>query len=160
MQRMSTPEIRELRSRLRRLEKAERKKKGIRLGYVQRKGIGCQDRDEQEKIRRGYTDPSSYVRRDGSEKLVGEDWRRRVEELSERSGGRCEREGVNPDQPRLFLRCSRKARDPHHKVKRSVRRDDRLSNLEALCEFHHDELDPRKPRWTQRESAAERREQA
>jgi len=149
---MSTPEIRELRSRLRRLVKAEHKRK---YG-PKRKGIGCRDRDEALKAQRGYTDPSTYVRRDGSEKLVGEDWRRRVEELRERSGGRCEKRFFLPDSPRVLLRCSREARDPHHRVKRSTRRDDRLSNLEALCAAHHDELDPRKVR----SDRAERREQA
>jgi hypothetical protein len=94
--------------------------------------------------------PSTYVRRDGSEKLVGEDWARRVEELRQRSGGRCERFYATPDSPRIKFRCSQEARDPHHKVKRSVKRDDRLSNLEALCAFHHDEEDERKTKWTKR----------
>jgi hypothetical protein len=143
--------VKELRER----RKARRKRKGSRLGFVRRKGIGCRDRDEQEKIRRGYTDPSSYVQRDGSEKLVGEDWRRRVEELRERSGGRCERRYTTPDAPRMVFRCCMEARDPHHKVKRSIRRDDRLSNLEALCPAHHDEEDGRKVKWTQRKGISQ-----
>jgi len=112
--------------------------------------MGSRDRDEELKQKRGYTNPSTYVRRDGSEKLVGEDWKKRKEELRERSGDRCEREFTLPDNPRVMLRCVNDANDAHHKIRRSLRRDDRLSNLEDLCRPHHDEENERKPRWTRR----------
>jgi hypothetical protein len=132
---------------VRRLRKQLRKGKREKLGLgPKRKGIGCRDRDEELKAKRGYTNPSTFVRRDGSEKLVGEDWDKRVEEIRERSGGRCEREYATPDNPRVKIRCCMEARDPHHKIKRSIRRDDRASNLEALCPIHHDEEDGRKVR--------------
>src|ERR1700751_4012080 len=91
---MTTPRIRELEALLRQERKAEREKKGKRLGHVQRKGRGCRDRDEDLKRQRGYSDPSSFVRRDGSEVLKGADWKKRVAELRERSGGRCEQKEV------------------------------------------------------------------
>lgn len=82
--------------------------------------------------------------KDGRERLVGLDWRNRVKELWERCGGKCEW----IDWPSLNVQrlCCREAQDPHHIVKRSVLRDDRLSNLQALCRYHHDLLDNRKIR--------------
>ena len=146
-----TERIRQLTSELRRLRKAERKKKAHRLAIPWRRGQGSRDRDEELKRQRGYTDPSSYVRRDGSEVLKGADWRRRVEELRERSAGRCEHEEATPDNPRVMHRCTMMARDPDHTVKRSLKRDDRLSNLKHLCAGHHSEKHPEfKPKWTKR----------
>lgn len=137
---------------LRRLRKLRRKERG----FTPRQGRGCRAdlRDDEEKARRGYTDPRSYVRRDGSEVLKGEDWQRRVAELAERSGGRCEEEIVRADNPRMPLWCINVARDPHHKIKRSLYRDDRLTNLAHLCGWHHDEKDGRKPRFSARGSKA------
>lgn len=146
-------ELARLDTRRRRLRKELRGYKAERIGTVIRKGRGCRDRDEELKARRGYTNPSSYVRRDGSEVLKGEDWKKRVEELRERSGGRCEHQEPTPDNPRITHRCSMPSRDPHHKIKRSVRRDDRLTNLEDLCRPHHDERDERKPRWSRKVEA-------
>jgi hypothetical protein len=106
-----------------------------------KRGHGCRisNRDEVEKQKRGYTDPRSFVRLDGSEVLHGKDWILRKQALGERSGGRCEWQ--------VGVRCPKRADDPHHIVPRSVRRDDRLSNLMALCRYHHDELDNRKVKW-------------
>ena len=95
-----------------------------------------------------FTDPRSYVRRDGSEVLYRDDWKRRVAELDDRSGGRCEH---NPFPENEDMRCARQAADPDHIVKRSKRRDDRLSNLRALCRYHHNLRHPEKqPQWTKR----------
>lgn len=112
-----------------------------------KKGMGCRigDRDEAEKVRRGWLEAGSYVRRDGSEKLVGRDWRMRVGELERRSGMRCEH--MLP----LSGRCYMSARDPDHIVKRSIRRDDRLSNLQHLCAMHHDMKHPEfKTQWSKK----------
>lgn len=138
-------ELGALELRVRHLRKELRKRKCGRLGHVIRRGMGSRDRDEDLKRTRGYTDPSSYVRRDGSEKLVGEDWRARKAELWYRSGGLCE---ANSGEFGGFDRCCKPAIDPHHLTRRSVRRDDRLTNLQALCRFHHDLLDPRNTRWS------------
>lgn len=131
---------------------------------VKRKGRGCAGylRDSAAKERLKYTNPDSFVRRDGSEVLKGEDWDKRKEELAQRSGGICECPvivggGVRQLTPGVVgtrSRCFNPARDPHHKIRRSRGRDDRLSNLEHLCGFHHDLLDPRKPKWTRRGSKA------
>ena len=106
-------------------------------------------RDPDAKRRRGYTDRKTYVRVDGSEVLFRKDWKRRVAELAERSGGRCEEiMQVNHADGGGFERCHSAAVDPHHKVKRSKRRDDRIENLEHLCRYHHDRKDNRKVRWS------------
>lgn len=95
------------------------------------------------KAERCYSDPDSYVRDDGSEVLYGEDWRQRVEELRERSKGRCEQLiGVDEDGEEVY--CSNDATDPHHIVPRSNYRDDRLPNLKHICRRCHIMLDPRK----------------
>jgi len=110
-------------------------------------------RDPDKKRRRGYTDPKSFVRVDGSEVLFRKDWTRRKNELLVRSGGRCEQiVQVNHADGGGWERCRSQAADPHHKVKRSKRRDDRLENLEALCRFHHDRKDGRKVKWSAKRS--------
>lgn len=98
--------------------------------------------DIEETKRRGYSGKSK-VFFDGREVLKGKDWKNRKLELWQRAGGRCERivDLVNG------VRCRSQVDDPHHLVKRSRGRDDRLSNLQGLCRLHHDFLDPRKPRW-------------
>lgn len=112
------------------------------------------------KAERGYVEAKSYVRNDGSEVLVGRDWTARKKELWERCGGRCEkqvpkgREGkqilelskktVVFAHPSYFERCRSEAHDPHHKIPRWPKRDDRLSNLVALCRLHHGLEDERK----------------
>src|SRR5579885_25140 len=99
------------------------------------KGRGCRVsyRDEEAKRRLGYTNPLSFVRRDGSEVLRGEDWARRMRELGERSGGKCE-----------VQRCIYRAVDAHHIVMRSRKRDDRLANLLDVCRSCHRSLDGRR----------------
>ena len=99
-------------------------------------------RDDAEKQRRGYTDPRSFVRLDGSEVLHRVDWLKRKQELGERSGGRCEY------MDEVGFRCVWDADDPHHIIPRSKKRDDRLSNLVALCRGCHRALDRRQVRWT------------
>ena len=105
-------------------------------------------KDPQLKHERGYKDKRSYVRNDGSEVLFGKDWKKRKAELWERCGGKCEFR-IQP-----LLRCSTEAQDPHHRIKHWPRRDDRLSNLWALCRFHHKLFDKRKPRWTPKTKSA------
>lgn len=98
----------------------------------------------------GFADPRSYVAPDGREVLYGEDWLARKKELWERCGGRCEHVGNYFDigtEEFEKLRCPIQADDPHHIIRRSVKRDDRLSNLLALCRWHHDSKDSRKPRF-------------
>jgi 5-methylcytosine-specific restriction endonuclease McrA len=102
-------------------------------------------RDNEAKVIRGYREKDSIVWPDGREKLVGRDWKARKLELWTRSGGRCE--GDNP-HGRCLCRFSLKEMHPHHKVKRSVLRDDRIENLEALCFICHDKRHAdRKPRF-------------
>lgn len=89
--------------------------------------------DKQLTEARNFLDPKSYVRGDGSEVLFRKDWKARVKELEARSGGRCEYvDGY---------RCVGEAVDPHHKILRSIRRDDRLSALLHICRQHHNKLD-------------------
>ena len=97
----------------------------------------------------GYTDPESFVRNDGSEVLFGDDWRRRRKELWERSGGQCEY--MTGDGNGELSRCQKMAEDPHHIKPRSQGKDDRLSNLMALCRGHHYLIDRRKVSWKPRE---------
>ena len=93
-------------------------------------------RDEVAKAERGYKEPGSIVRPDGSEILVGKDWAKRKFELWTRANGRCERllsDGT---------RCRNEAHDPHHHPKaRSKGRDDRMENLIALCRGCHNLVD-------------------
>jgi len=143
---MSTPEIRELESKLRAARKAEHKRK---YG-PKRVGRGSRDRDKALKAARGYSDRSTFVRHDGSEVLKGEDWRKRKQELRERSGGRCEHlcdegyrhlinmQDINYD-PLGQIRCAKAATIPAHIIPRHPKRDDRLSNLKHYC-FEHDRL--------------------
>jgi hypothetical protein len=107
-------------------------------------------RDPELKRQRGYTDPKSYVRNDGSEVLYREDWKRRKREIWERGNGKCERIVSHTwvDQTETIERCRNEMKDPHHIKPRSKGRDDRASNLIGLCRLHHDLLDERKPRWT------------
>ncbi|SRR6266478_4633759 len=108
--------------------------------------------DRQKTIDQQYLNPKSFMRSDGSESLRGEDWDARKAELLRRSDGRCEYLYHTP--PCEGLRCTQDADDPHHVIRRSVRRDDRLENLLALCRFHHDLLDKRKIRSDRKEHHA------
>lgn len=112
--------------------------------------MGSTPKNSDEKVRRGYRDKDSIVWADGREKLKGYDWVKRVKELRKRSGGRCE--FIIEDTPPR--RCTMVAVDPHHQIKRSVLRDDRIENLLHVCRFHHRLLDERKIR----SDRAERRE--
>lgn len=97
-----------------------------------------------------FEDARSWVDKQGRERLVGLDWRNRKEELFKRCGGRCEQitwMRDTPSGPRFtgcYARCASSADDAHHIIPRSKGRDDRLANLQALCRYHHDLLDPRK----------------
>jgi len=103
------------------------------------------NKDAELKEQRGYTNPKSFVRNDGSEVLKGEDWKRRKMELSKRSAGMCERSVVigRPHDDS----CYGRGQEPHHIKKRSQGRDDRLSNLANLSHACHKAEDPRKPRF-------------
>lgn len=129
-------ELASLDTRRRRLRKELRGYKAERIGTIIRKGRGSRDRYEELKAQRGYTNPSSYVRRDGSEVLKGEDWKRRKCDLAERSEWRCEYEEPMPDQPRIILRCARRATIPAHVIPRHPKRDDRMENLKHYCKEH------------------------
>ena len=111
-------------------------------------------KNPQLKAMRGYTDKKSFVRNDGSEVLHGKDWDKRKWELGERCLGHCEYVPYRQEWIQgigwLYAginRCPMPADDPHHIKPRSKGRDDRLSNLQALCRYHHDLLDRRKPKW-------------
>lgn len=121
-----------------RLAKRQKRRSMLRRSSGRLKGRNncLRERDEAEKILRGYTDPRSYVRTDGSERLFGVDWEKRVEEVFIRCEGRCERVNDRGE------RCGSDARDPHHKVKRSRYRDDRAENLRGLCGEHHSDEHP------------------
>ena len=89
-----------------------------------------------------YLDKRSYMTMDGREILYGEDWRARKAELRFRAGGICE----------YFMCCSAEGTEPHHLIRRSKGRDDRLKNLVLLCHYHHALIEKegpnRRPRWT------------
>lgn len=102
------------------------------------KGINVLNRDAAKKKRRGYTDPKSFVRLDGSEVLHSEDWKRRKKELWFRCGGQCEYRYPNG------ARCRGDCNDPHHVIPRWPKRDDRLENLMGACREHHNLMDERK----------------
>jgi hypothetical protein len=79
-----------------------------------------------------FFERGSYIAKDGREVLCGLDWRERKNQLQSRCNGWCER-------------CHKAdAVHPHHVVKRSVARDDRLGNLLAVCESCHRALHPEK----------------
>lgn len=105
-------------------------------------------RDVELTAARHFLDPKSYVTPDKREICFGRDWLARKAELLARSGGRCEyveQVGGILAGP-MMQRCTAEAADPHHKIRRSVARDDRLANLLALCRMHHNLLDKRKVR--------------
>ena len=90
---------------------------------------------------RKFKDPDSFVFKDGREFLRGDDWEDRKFELLTRARGICEHESG----------CRREGEHPHHRIKRSLAHDDRLTNLVLLCVKHHREEHPEKePQWTRR----------
>lgn len=106
-------------------------------------------KDLQATAEKHFEDKRSYVAKDGREILYGKDWTARKLEVWERGKGRCERM-VGTRLDKIYERCRNEMTEPHHIVKRSKQRDDRLANLEGLCHLHHDLLDPRKPQWSNR----------
>ena len=98
--------------------------------------------DRQLTEQRQFVERKSYVAADGREVLYKLDWKRRVKQLQDRCGGRCEH--IFKTAAGEEMRCSRAAAHAHHVVKRSKGRDDRISNLVALCIFHHVEMHPEK----------------
>ena len=96
---------------------------------------------------RKFKSKRSRVLLDGREVLHGADWKERKAELWARCNGHCEEVikfiGANLEVTGLG-RCLNPADDPHHIIPRSKKRDDRLSNLQALCRFHHRLVDQRK----------------
>jgi hypothetical protein len=108
---------------------------------VKRKGRGAWDRSEALKAKRGYTNPSSFVRVDGTEVLKGIDWTNRKAELRERSGGRCEYmiPDFAPEEGFLDQRCFKSATITAHVEPRHPRRNDEMKNLKHYC-FEHDKL--------------------
>ncbi len=107
-------------------------------------------RDPDKKRRRGYTDPKSFVRVDGSEVLFGKDWTRRKAELAKRSRGICERWSILHAPHDAF--CRGQGGEPHHIKKRWPVRDDRLGNLADLSHACHSGEDRRKVRWSAKRS--------
>ncbi len=99
----------------------------------------------------GFTNKRSYCRPDGRQVLKGKDWTKRKEELWARCQGRCEQKvGIESWQ-----RCRSTAAHPHHKIHKGnggINHDDRLSNLVALCQLHHELQHPEKQvRWSKKE---------
>lgn len=98
----------------------------------------------------GFADKRSYICWDGREVLAGADWKARKRELWKRCQGECEKwtcqfvpilEGVEVPGAR---KCRKEAVHPHHKIKKSVKHDDRLENLMGICEEHHRMMHPEK----------------
>jgi hypothetical protein len=109
-------------------------------------------RDKAKTLAANFQDPRSYVAPDDREVLYGPDWTARKNQLWQRANGRCEQLIKSGTEETGFThaRCRSEAHDPHHMRPRSKGRDDRLSNLLALCRMHHDLLDKRKPQWSKR----------
>lgn len=145
---------RQIRLKIAELRRELRQRKSERIGTVIRKGRGSRDRDEELRAQRGYVEPGSIVRRDGSEKLVGLDWLLRKQVLDVRSMGGCERVSIL-GKPHA-QGCDYKGTEPHHIVKRSIRRDDRLENLANLSHACHLAEDPRKTRFGERPASGSR----
>lgn len=118
------------------------------------------NRDIAATVARGFLDPRSYVAADGREILYDQDWQLRVKEVFERDGYMChwKIETVEPSRESFdgvamyrSVICGRPAEHPHHVIRRSIRHDDRASNLIAICAEHHREAHPEKQtRFTKR----------
>jgi hypothetical protein len=74
---------------------------------------------------------------DGREIAKGYQWTKRVKELRKRAGGCCEAWRILPGHASHFIGANG---DPHHIVKRSISRDDRLENLLWICRQAHWEI--------------------
>lgn len=110
--------------------------------------MGITPKDSDRKALLGYVERDSVVWADGREKLVGRDWRKRVEELRKRANWRCERFTILGKAHAAF--CYGDGVEPHHIQKRWPLRDDRLGNLANLSHACHLAEDERKPKWTKR----------
>lgn len=97
--------------------------------------------DVQATAERKFVERKSHVTKDGRWVLHGLDWKRQVEKLRKRCGGRCEYMIEHPSDAMPSIRCAREAADPHHIKLRSRGRDDRVTNLMAVCRHHHRVLD-------------------
>jgi hypothetical protein len=113
------------------------------MSTISSNGRKLEMQNRHEKAVRGYVEADSRVRFDGSETLVGKDWKKRKQELWNRAGGRCE-QLVDISLTMIPVRCRTEGHDPHHIIPRSKGRDDRLENLQLLCRLHHDLLDWKK----------------
>jgi len=118
-------------------------------------------RDVEATIAQHFLDPRSYVAPDGRWVLYGEDWEAQKKAVWIRGEGRCEKI-VSSETPMTHaggqsaLRCRNEMADPHHKLKRSKKRDDRMENLIGLCRWHHDLAHPEKrPQWTAKTKPSE-----
>jgi hypothetical protein len=96
-----------------------------------------------------FDDERSFVFKDGREFLAGLDWKNRVTELEVRSAGKCEMTKIL-GKPHVEG-CFGRAQEPHHIIRRSVARDDRMLNLAGLSHACHDSLDDRKVRSDKKE---------
>lgn len=118
----------------------------------------------------GFKDDRSYCAPDGRQVCYGLDWVQRKKELWIRCRGRCEqmvehqRKWMGPNgeiHESLWTpeRCFAQATEPHHVIRRSKARDDRLQNLLGLCHFHHalqEKQGPnRNPRWSKHENRSQ-----
>ena len=90
---------------------------------------------------------------EGREILFGADYKARANEVLERDRHRCQWPYLIPmglDGISRQTICNAVANEhPHHKIKRSKGRDDRASNLMAICDAHHLLAHPEfQPRFT------------
>ena len=76
---------------------------------------------------------------EGREICKGHQWTKRVKELRKRAGDWCEA-GEHPLMVGHEAHFIGSEGDPHHVVKRSKTRDDRLSNLLWVCRSAHIEI--------------------
>jgi len=99
--------------------------------------------DPDRKRELGYRHAKSKVYIGGREVLQGQDWTRRVKELKERSGGRCEHTNRNSWgwHGGNSGRCTNPAEHAHHITLRSKLRDDRLKEILHVCSWCHQKLD-------------------
>jgi hypothetical protein len=106
-------------------------------------------RDREATLMARFDDARSFLWKDGREQLVGLDWKNRLKDLEARCSGFCEMTKIlgKPHVPD----CDGWAGEPHHIIRRSVSRDDRLSNLAGLSHACHDSLDDRKVRSDRKE---------
>lgn len=105
-------------------------------------------RDIQATLGRDFKDPRSYVAADGREILYETDWQARVKEVFARDGYMCH---YKIERESGVIMCGAPAEHPHHIIRRSIQRDDRLTNLMSICSSHHRDEHPEKStRFTKR----------